>query len=638
MQIRKIAQTLASSIAAGAMLATGLLVSSAFAERPPQPTYTINAKHAVTLTVHKYLGPTKNTKESNSAARNNGQMLDDTSDLGSPLEGVQFDVYHIKDVDLTTNAGWEAAAALKSHTITLAEIQAGKLTVTTPTMKEFMLEQKHDKKTGSDGSAVFSSTTELESGVGLYLVVENLAKSTDIKKNGSEAVPAASVTPSAPFLVTLPMTDPVERNSWMYDVHVYPKNQADTLTKMVDDSNAYGPKAKSKTIKFLLAGDITDTGDTNGDKMVDYQDLGYYLMEDTLDPAKFDMSQVTLTLKYGTAYTSSAMAFAATDYVRHIDTSTGKISVALTQAGLTKAAKANSTAPNTKVFLEISVPFKGDATLGDSPLENTAYLVPNGGYFTNNGGDPQMPPPAGDSETPGDFPSNTPPTIPKGPKDPSDPDGGDEGTPGIPSNKVTSKYGTIVIKKMDDGYSKMLTGAEFKLYHAISDLFSTNLVDADESHQTCTGAIADENFIADAAPVSDQDGLYEFKNVRLSTEFTHINPDTGMEVKHTSSMNPTKYCIVETKAPVGYELLAEPIEFELKTGAKAVTPADVAKALTKDSKTSDNGILIANLPKNLGNHLPLTGASGVIIAAVAGIALLGGGIFMSIRNRRSEEE
>ncbi len=48
-------------------------------------------------------------------------------------------------------------------------------------------------------------------------------------------MPTSSITPTAPFFVTLPMTNPDATNRWMYDVNVYPKNQADTISLAVVD-------------------------------------------------------------------------------------------------------------------------------------------------------------------------------------------------------------------------------------------------------------------------------------------------------------------------------------------------------------------------------------------------------------------
>ncbi len=44
------------------------------------------------------------------------------------------------------------------------------------------------------------------------------------------------MTPAAPFLVSVPLTDPDNQDNWIYDVHVYPKNSIAGAEKTVTDA------------------------------------------------------------------------------------------------------------------------------------------------------------------------------------------------------------------------------------------------------------------------------------------------------------------------------------------------------------------------------------------------------------------
>ena len=128
-------------------------------------------------------------------------------------------------------------------------------------------------------------------GAGLYLVNENLGTSTTTPD-------ASTITPSAPFLVTLPMTDPVNLTSWMYDVYVYPKNQADSILKTVTDGNLGTTNQNAYTVgqnlTYHLASTIQAT-DSNGDGSINGADLSYYYVGDNLS-TYVDAQSVTVSV------------------------------------------------------------------------------------------------------------------------------------------------------------------------------------------------------------------------------------------------------------------------------------------------------------------------------------------------------
>lgn len=612
--VKKIAAALTGVL----MVLTGVLIAplSGWAiDVGTAPPSLVDYEKHVSLTIHKYLGGPKEDQP------NNGTEITDTSQLGDPIEGVKFTAYKVDGIDLSTNEGWQTAKAfLGKQTASRNEITAKKIIIDD---QEYTLTEDKSGTTNAEGSLklTFSVSDEAEeeeegedSAAGLYLVVEDLQSSSDLKAKGSPLT-KETVTPASPFFVALPMTDPSNQNQWLYDVHVYPKNQSDTITKQVDDSAAFGPEAGSKTLKYFLSGTVTDVGDRNGDGEYNGSDLGYWMIQDQLSPDYLDMGSVKVTVKLGDTYgTAKTQLLPDTDFVVKTDASTGMVSVALTSAGLEKAVTAVKASAQTKIFVDLEVKLKsGSEGLDSKKLTNTAYLIPNNSWVSEG----SMPPTSSN-----DF---TPPT----PVTPSNPDESDPNKPGIPSNEVSSKYGKIVLKKVSpDG--TQLTGAEFTLFQAHWD-------DSSQRYD-CTSDyyyFDDKTKVATSKPVEDQDGLYTIDNVLLSTSYTVIKNDGTRD--ETKSDQDRPYCLVETKAPDGYELLAEPILFSLKTGAQTVDITDVAGKLTTDTAVSDNGLLVVNLPANLGNRLPLTGAQGILFAAIAGGLLLIGGVLLAVRNRKSTQ-
>ena len=120
-----------------------------------------------------------------------------------PIPGVTFEAWKVPGVDLTSGAGWERARALGVD-------EAAELVSGIP----------------AAGSGVTDANGVVELGsldVGMYYV--------------SETNTPAGVVASPPFLVTLPMPHPTE-DSWLYTVHVYPKNARVGVTLGVRDEDA----------------------------------------------------------------------------------------------------------------------------------------------------------------------------------------------------------------------------------------------------------------------------------------------------------------------------------------------------------------------------------------------------------------
>ncbi|MDO5503275.1 MAG: SpaH/EbpB family LPXTG-anchored major pilin [Actinomycetia bacterium] len=592
----------AAAIAAGALLVAP--AAGAFGQEPnPQETVgtesqaneanpaLINAGATTQLSIHKYLGSAT------------GQPNDGTiQTVNRPaLQGVDFDVYLVEGVDLTTNAGWEAARAISGYRPTAAEIAAGSFTIGGTT---YTLAEPETVTTDATGSAA------LQGEVGLYFVVENLETSDTITYVDDEGetvvVPATTIIPAQPFFVTLPMTHPTNRDSWMYDVHVYPKNaQKDEPHKAVFDEDSV---EVGDEIIYRVSGNVPDYGDVVGpldddgnytgpDGVYNHLDLQYFYVQDTfdgnltvLDPPIGGVWVVARDADPTLPTTPRLVELVAADYEVTVTGQT--VRVTLTDTGLDKIA----TRPGDQVVVDFrtelaSVPEGG-------VIENTAYVVP--GSRPDSGSAPETP---------------------------------REPTPDDETNEVVDKYGKIRIEKtgVNGSAEQPLSGVVFEIYRA-------TLVDDDGDVTTapvpqCIAA----DFVADnlvGGFTTGEGGVGESEWLRLSTWYNDgveqsdspLGANDGYldGAQYATKYGFQDYCLVETETVDGYQLLAEPIQVRLDVEGDVVgteyTPIDVV-----------------NQSDNLGNSLPLTGGAGVAGMSIIGLLLVGGGLAYTMKNRRRED-
>ena len=90
--------------------------------------------------------------------------------------------------------------------------------------------------------------------------------------------------------------------------------------------------------------------------------------------------------------------------------------------------------------------------------------------------------------------------------------------------------------------------------------------------------------------------------------------------------NPGWYCLVETKAPDGYELQTRPIVFQVLQ-----SNATTANTYTLETTVKD-------VPKNGGFNLPVTGAAGIGVLIGAGTLLVGGARAIALANKRRKDQ
>ena len=384
----------------------------------------------------------------------------------------------------------------------------------------------------------------------------------------SETRTPDKVIPAEDFVVTLPMTNPDNTTKWNYDVHVYPKNTISGVDKKVTDKPAPG---SGHDITYTITTSIPKVDYPGGARIKRYEvvdQLDKRIKKDALTPVVKIVGQNETPLADTTDYTLITAEGADHNWA----------TIQLTEEGRRKAAEARHNGTGeTKVQVTLTAKF--DATVNlEGDLSNTAGLIPN------------------------DSPNFT--------WDPSNP-----GTkvPGIPTTPVLSKYGKVVVTKTgtDELADKTkYNGAQFQVYECTKTASGATLRDADPS----TSTVDPLTIGGQKTFTTSGQGVVEISYLRAND---YVN---GVAKSQDQLTDEDHYCLLETKAPEGYTLQADPIPFRVmaeKATAKAPTEMTVTDVL-----------------KNAGFRLPLTGANGVIFLTVAGALLVIGGAVSAYANKR----
>lgn len=462
------ARLLAAATTGAALLAALVAVPAAAAPIDPAATGSI--------VVHKFEQPQLPQAEATGLP-----TAIDTTDW-TPLGDVRFTATQVPAIDLTTDAGWAAASAL-----TIADAQtaiAG-------------LPFDADETTAAAGPDLGQATLD-DLDLGLYVVEEHL----------TSAQLAAGLTPSAPFLVTVPMTHPVDLDTWLYEVHVYPKNNADAITKSVADADTVGTQTPANgnenRVVWTIDASIPEGGQTDAYRIVDDLDarLDYVAGETTVAITGLAGAATQLVADDYTVTSAreTTLVGAPATVAEHT-----RVTLQLTGTGLAKLWTAKQA--NNAAEVQLTIVTTSNA-IGDGVIPNTAVLFPNQYQIDNNAG-------------------------------------------GIPSNEVETRLGSIVIEKRDITGAALLSGAEFAVF-----------TDADAA------AAADLSQALDipGQPVGTKtvttgvDGEALIPGLRLS------NFVDGQLIDATDPEYRVYY-LVEVTAPTGFELLTEPVEVELLAAA-----------------------------------------------------------------------
>ncbi len=354
----------------GATLAAAALVFSGgtAANAAPLP---VPTESAVTIT--------KLSQPSTLGQPANGTQLTQLPTGSAPIAGVTFDYYLVTDTnvgaakDIGTQAGQVYASGLTAATAPISATKTDSFTAT-----------------GANGQ----TTKTLPRG--LYVV--------------KEASAPAGVTPAAPFLLAVPLTDPVNRDAWLSTIYVYPKNAQIGATKTVGSESL----TVGGDVTWTISADIPRNANPSGTPAFVAPDA--FEITDTLTDAELKLSTTAspaITVKAGSTTLAVTTHYTVTT-VTAGGTTTQQI--VFTPAGRSALAVAVNADANAKVVVTLVTTVQKAAVIG-----NVAKVFPDQQSKTNN----------------------TPITTPR----------------------VETKYGSYLLnKKSSDSSFTDLSGAQFRVY------------------------------------------------------------------------------------------------------------------------------------------------------------------------------
>ena len=344
------ASTLGRRAAAAAGVLTlaflGLAPSAVATETPNYGNIKTEVKGS--LAIHKHLtGGGKDIGTPTGTAQN-------ADDKGPAVEGVVFTAYPITDINLKDPAGWDTISNLaRTGVPDSACTNPAAPTLGAHTFGKGMA----SPATNSEGLATIT-----EMPVQAYLVCET-------------TTPGDIVQKAKPFVVTIPHPNTAAGadGQWIYDVNVYPKNEAIDVDKTIQAQklNGYG-------VGSLIKFPVSSTAPTLDAKSF----YKYFQLRDTLDDRLSEVTATEVSLEGATLQ--------PTDY--QVDTNGQTVTVTFTAEGLKKI----KAAPGKKV----SAVFQGKVTKAGSngTITNRAQVISDTVYAE------QPPTP----ETPPTNPDNPP--------------------------------------------------------------------------------------------------------------------------------------------------------------------------------------------------------------------------------------
>lgn len=572
-----IKKTAAIAIAAGLTFAgsAGIAAQDALAQLPAAPdAQTVDTAQTASINIHKKVNPTTYGEAT-------GQPDDNFS--GTGLDGVGFTVYRITQVgdtvvnDVSDQAQYNALAEFsRASNLTFNQDSTEVTGYLNGENVVAKVEKEGDEQTTANGGEVAFSTLPL----GGYVVRETTLPT---KQN-------TAYVPAKPFVAVVPTTQTVNgQSAWDYSIDVFPKNGETVVTKTVEDLNTNAGEANKETnsISYVVSGTVPAA--PSGEY------LKTFVLEDNYDSSELTVSDnaVTKVEVVGTNGESRKLTTGDYSFEKQNSLSTspehrGDIAQGANAGWTVKINDPYKLIPGETVKVTMTATVKSAA---DNLVENSARTTGTTGKAT-----PGFQP-GPDNDTPPEDP-NTPPDEPDTPWD-------------TPDTKVKSYFGDIKIEKFGDELTddpgteeneRGLEGAQFDIYR-------------------CTVGAQDELTLSGdkiQSVTTDANGFATFSGLHV-TNFA--------DNKALVEDEQFDYCLKETKAPSGYALnpniikVNERLETSTAADGETVEVKAVSQAISNTKKTTPT--------------LPATGGMGVLIIALAGLAIIGGGVYAARRNSQS---
>lgn len=329
-------RTMAALIIGGALIATGSTTATAATEPAADTKTAVDTKKQGNLFVHRY-----DYVETPTGLPNDGRELSAAELAGlSPVAGTVIDIRNVPGIDLSTAQGRaDAAAMTQDEALAAIENANG----------ESILQSR---KTDASGTAKFDRLA-----LGLYYVTE---RDTPNYRSSMR-----------PFLVTVPLNDPIDKTKLLYDVHVYPKGEQKHAGKTVADAATY---TVGESVKWTITAPIPYKG-TDGFQIVD--DLDKRLGEDT--SLSLQVNGVSLT---STDYTRQRITSGAQPQLVITLTAIGRAKVN-THKGGTLALSFNTVVKEAGVITNVAKVYdSAKAIASKQPTEVTPVATTKFGSFT----------------------------------------------------------------------------------------------------------------------------------------------------------------------------------------------------------------------------------------------------------------
>ena len=499
------------------------------------------------ITIHKYAMdsiPNPGTPASGLEIKEENANLGDLPEGATPLGGVSFKIEKVADNTLPEQiAGNDTSKVVRDNSFEAK-------TITTAN--------------GENGTTKgVASINNLPQGIYLVTELEN----------------AGVTKPVNPFLVSIPMAHPTEANSWLYDVHVYPKNVIVTGEPSIDkdvtaennkhDSANIGDKVTwiiKPSIPADIAGAtryvITDELDTK---------LNYTgnLETGNFEVYYYDNGDNKINFEAGTHYNKSEPT--------HANGVTGptrdqKLVVTFTEDGIKLLAELYE-AGIRSIRISFTTVINESAVLGQA-IPNNATLD-----YTNS------------------FGTNAKYDV-------------------LENNRPEVHTGGLLLEKVDaSNHDTKLEGAKFKIYPTLEDA------------KAGTNAIMNPaNKTEEWEVTTDTNGRAIFNGLSYGAAKVDENGNL-ITAGSINTQGSTKYWIVETVAPT-YTVTGSNGETIVKQYNLLKAPLEVEVSAT--SHLEANKVVVENRKFTL----PVTGGVGTVIFTLGGLAIMGAAAFLYMRTTR----